>query len=190
MKNRLHKNSACRALVVMLFVFVCLTGITGQDSIVVYSDTTSALQNAEADDSIYASSTASAWPDDSFPDEIAGHGMLEFMSHILGLTGIIAILAGVLIFLFPLIAIGLIIYLIYRLSREKQRNTEHCAPSAPEDEVSRALRYKEAAIRRACWGAGLLLVEWIADIADLLYIIGIVLLCMAAYSWMNAQIRK
>lgn len=189
MKNLLHKRSILRTLAMMLLAFTCLTGVTGQDSIVAYSDTTSVLQDA-VDDSIYDSSSTSTWPDDYFPDDIVDHDMFDFLSHIMGLTGIIAILVSMIIFLFPLIAIGVIIYLIYRLNREKQRNAEHFTASDPGDEFARAIRYKETAIRRACWGTGLILVEWIADMTDLLYIIGIVLLCMAAFSWMSAQIRK
>ncbi len=190
MTKRLQQLYTLRFFALTLFILTGITGIAAQDSIVAYSDTTSALSDTMTDDSIYHSSSASAWPDEDITDDLADHNIFEFMSHLLGITGVIAILTGVLILLFPLIAIGVIIYLLYRLNREKQRHTEQIPPSTPENMSAQAILYKETAIRRACWGIGLILVEWIADIADLLYIIGVVLLCMAAFSWMRAQIRK
>lgn len=190
MAYHILKHSCLRICAALLFLLAFLTDVPAQDSIVVYSDTTSALQNALPDDTVWNSSSSPIWPDDSTPDSIDRHDMFDLMSHLLGLTGIIAIVVGVIFLLFPLIAIGLIIYLVYRLNREKQRNREFAAPASSCSEAERIIRYKELAIRRACWGIGLILVEWIADIANILYIIGVVLLCMAAFGWMNAQIRK
>ena len=168
---------------------VCMT-TEAQDSIVVYSDTTSALTDAEPNDSLWSTSSPTAWQDDIFSDNVVESGILDMIPGLLGFTGIIAVLFGLLFFLFPILVIALIIYLIYRLNREKQRNGEYASPKIPENDTERRLRHKEHAIRQVCWGVGVILVEWIADITEFLYIIGVVLICMAAFNWLNLQIRK
>lgn len=177
------------SLYLLCLFCVCMT-TEAQDSIVVYSDTTSALIDAEPNDSLWNTSAPSGWQDDFFPDNFTGNGIFNLMSGLMGFTGIIAVLFGLLFFLFPLLAIALIIYLIYRLNREKQRNREYASPKIPENDAERKLKHKEHAIRQVCWGVGLILVEWIADVAEILYIIGIVFICMAAFNWLSLQIRK
>lgn len=189
--KQILRSFRIRNLAFMLLLFAVSIGISAQDSIVVYSDTTSILEGTTADDGGWSTSPSGFLQDSDFWEETEGHGLMDFAYHILGLTGLFAILVCLLIFLFPLIAIGIIIYLIYRLNREKQRNAYNGKQEryAPEDNTTRNIRYKELAIRRACWGAGLIAVELLADITDVLYIIGVVLLCMAAYNWFSAQIN-
>lgn len=190
MAHLIQTLSGLRAFAALLFLLASVTGVAAQDSIVAYSDTTSALQDPLQDDSIWTTSSSPLWPDEDLPDGFDEQDIFDLMSGLLGLTGIFAIVIGAIILLSPLLAIGLIVYLVYRLNREKQRNREPVPPASSGTEAERIIRYKETAIRRACWGAGLILTEWLADIGDLLYVIGVALLCMAAYNWMNAQIRK
>jgi hypothetical protein len=49
---------------------------------------------------------------------------------------------------------------------------------------------KQSAIKNACWGVGLIVIEWIIDFTDLLYVVGVVMLCIAANDWLTTLIKK
>ncbi|MCD8318571.1 MAG: hypothetical protein LUC45_06945 [Paraprevotella sp.] len=187
-------GSICLGLLLcLLAVFLRPTVIRAQNGITVYSDTVSALEDTP-DDSVWDhSGNSAASPSTPLPDDWEDNGFFDFMSHVLGLTGFVLILVAIGIFLFPLIAIGVIIYLIYRLNQEKRRNEEGGRSTArPQamDEATQVMQLKQLPIRRACWGVGLIVVERIADITFLLYLVGVVLLCMAAGNLLTALTHK
>ena len=171
----LHK-AACLAL-----LWVCLTPAMGhaQGGITVYSDTVSVLEDA-ADDSVRQSPAvvpgAHFFSHDVFDDG----GVFDFLSGIMGMTGMLLILAS-------------IAYLIYRSSRNKRMEIEREAYDPTHktvDEEKRSRLLKQSAIKYACWGVGLIAVEWIIDLTSLLHVAGVVLLCIAAGDWLTALVSK
>ena len=161
-------------------------GITG------YSDTTAVLEDAATDTAW--NQPASSVPSGFLTEELIGNdGILDLLSGMIGLTGVFLILFAVLIFLFPLLVVGLIIYLIYRSNREKKREIERRAYN-PErkatDEDTRDRLLKQAAVKYACWGVGCIVVEWIIQLTSLLHVVGVILLCIAAGDWLTAQIGR
>ena len=58
------------------------------------------------------------------------------------------------------------------------------------DENLRNRLLQESAIKYACWGVGLIAVEWIIDLTSLLHVAGVVLLCIAAGDWLTALVSK
>ncbi len=184
----LHK-AACLAL-----LWVCLAPAMGhaQGGITVYSDTVSVLEDA-ADDSVRQSPAvvpgAHVFSHDVFDDG----GVFDFLSGIMGMTGILLILASIVAFLLPLLAVALIAYLIYRSSRNKRMEIEREAYDPARktvDEEKRSRLLKQSAIKYACWGVGLIAVEWIIDLTSLLHVAGVVLLCIAAGDWLTALVSK
>ena len=187
----LHLTPAWRKKATLLsLLFIILQTVQAQDSIVAYSDTVSILADV-ADDSLWNQSAVP--PFSGFDDwEITeDNGMLDFMAHVFGLTGGILLLLTILIFLFPILVIALIIYLIYRLNRGKKRNDAPAGTgTAPLDEATRNTLRRQSAIRNACWGVGLIVMEWAVGLTSLLYVGGIILLCIAAGDWLSTLIRK
>lgn len=58
------------------------------------------------------------------------------------------------------------------------------------DDDRRNQLLKQSAIKNACWGVGLIVIEWIIDFTDLLYVVGVVMLCIAANDWLTTLIKK
>lgn len=193
MKHPSLTRSGLWPILFLLFVAVLPAVAGAQDSLVAYSDTTDVLLGASPADTLWAAE-ADSWPDAEAWNEITNNDILKSFARMMGLTGFMMILAVLFFLLFPFLALGAIIYLLYRLNRTRQRQTEQQtatpAPAAPEDRNEALVRLKEQALRRACWGIGLLSAQALFDISSLLGIAGIALLCMAAYDWMRTRIRK
>lgn len=174
----------------------CMTGeLHAQSGITVYSDTVSVLEDATTDSTWTAPSPALPA---NFPlnDLFGNDGFSDFFSGIMGfmgLTGIMLILVAIFFSFLPLLAIGLIIYLIIRSNREKRQRIDREAYD-PErkivDENVKNRLLKQSAIRHACWGTGIIITEWIIGLTSWLHVIGVVLLCIAAGDWLNSRIGK
>ncbi len=175
-----------------LLVLCCLS-MNGyaQADFTVYSDTVSILQDS-VQDSLWNQMQPNYRQEFDLTDDMGIESIFEFMSQMLGMTGFIFVLVMLLLLGFPLIAIGLIIYLVYRLNREKNRHREQMQGTGAVmmDEATTDALNKQKAIRRACWGIGLIAVEWIAGITILLYIAGVILLCAGAVNWLTTLIHK
>ena len=97
------------------------------------------------------------------------------------------------LFLIPVLLVLLAVYLIYRSHREKNMRIERSAYDPEKrtvDEDRRNQLLKQSAIKNACWGVGLIVIEWIIDFTDLLYVVGVVMLCIAANDWLTTLIKK
>ncbi len=188
---RLYPSNAVYIACCLLF-FCCLP-MSGhaQTDFTVYSDTVSTLQDT-AQDSLWNQMNHAYGSGFTPMNDMKMDNIFDFMSQMLGLTGFLFIVVMLLIFGFPLIAIGLIIYLVYRLNREKNRHREQMQGTGAVmmDEATTDALNKQKAIRRACWGIGLIAVEWIAGITILLYISGVILLCAGAANWLTTLIHK
>ena len=118
---------------------------------------------------------------------------MDFLSGLLGIGGVLFTILTVILFLIPALLVLLAVYLIYRSHREKNRRIERAAYD-PErrtiDEDTRNQMLKQSAIKNACWGVGLIVVEWIIDFTDLLFVVGVVMLCIAANDWLTTLINK
>lgn len=175
-----------------LFLICALATTAHAQGITVYSDTTSVLEDAATDT---AQTSTAPFVSYSFPaDEFfENNGWLDFLTDVAGATGILLFLFTIFMFLLPLVAIGLILYLIYRSSRNRKRNIEQMAydperKTVDEDKRNRLL--KQSAIRYACWGIGMMAVEWIINFSRLLYVAGVILLCIAAGDWLSTLVTK
>ena len=191
MKQPVHIHNGLRLVLAALFLSVLLQAAGAQNGIVAYSDTLSVLEDA-TDDSLQGT-TASPPSSSGFfwADSMDNSGIPDFFSHFFELTGGLMILLAIVVFLFPFLAIGLIVYLIYRLNREKSRNAARAFPTGtPPDSAEREAQLKRSAIRHACWGVGLIAIEGVAHISSLLNVAGIILLCIAAGDWLTSFIRK
>lgn len=163
-----------------------------QNGITVYSDTVSALEDV-ADDSTWSSPPSVYSHTFSLMDDLGNEGVLDFLSGLLGIGGVLFTILTVILFLIPALLVLLAVYLIYRSHREKNRRIERAAYD-PErrtiDEDTRNQMLKQSAIKNACWGVGLIVVEWIIDFTDLLFVVGVVMLCIAANDWLTTLINK
>lgn len=178
----------------LVLLWVCLAPAMGhvQGGITVYSDTVSVLEDA-ADNSVQQSPTDTTGAHFFFHEVFDHGGIFDFMSGVLGMTGILLILSTIVAFLLPLLAVILVAYLIYRSTRNKRMEIERKAYDPVRkvvDEEKRNQLLKQSAIKYACWGAGLIAVEWIIDLTSLLHVAGVVLLCIAAGDWLTAIVSK
>ena len=166
--------------------------VLAQNGITVYSDTVSALVDV-ADDSTWSSPPSVYSHTFSLMDDLGNEGVLDFLSGLLGIGGVLFTILTVILFLIPALLVLLAVYLIYRSHREKNRRIERAAYD-PErrtiDEDTRNQMLKQSAIKNACWGVGLIVVEWIIDFTDLLFVVGVVMLCIAANDWLTTLINK
>lgn len=161
---------------VFVLCLLCAPAVMAQDSLVVYSDTSDV---AYATDSLITIDTmipdSTVWLP-SIDGSDHGFGFLSWMA---GLTGVLFVLMLLLIIGLPIAVVALIIYLIYRLRRERQLRRELAGRQAGENGTAIYIDHRQRAIERACWGVGLIAVEYIIDFSTLLYIGGVILLCMA-----------
>lgn len=176
----------CLFMTCVLQITVYAQGIT------VYSDTTAILEDATTD-TAWNQTTPFVPPSFPLEDLFGNDGFLDLLSSMLGFTGFFLILFAILILLFPLLIVGLIIYLIYRSNRKKKQDIERQAYD-PErktmNEETRNRLLQQAAIRYACWGIGCIAIEWILQLTNLLYVAGVVLLCIATGDWLTTLIGK
>lgn len=176
-------------LISVFMVISILTPLTdsllsAQDSLTVFSDTTSVL---DTDPDTFEQSNLDDWFPDSLPQQSFHSSLYDALSSLpsffigaMGLTSIIAILVTLFIILFPLIAIIAIIVLIYKLQKEKQKNQSPEGPqmtSRPAPQTSRQ-NLKDKAINRFMWGVALLILYWIIG-GTILAVISVILFCIA-----------
>lgn len=172
---------------VLIILLLLLLPVYGQDSIIVFSDTSSTLcPESLSADSLW---TPPATPQVSphifeWAEEIQGEGLLDFFLHMMGISGVLFILVFIFQLLIPVIGIALLIFFLCRKSRKKTETSTTCRAT---DERTHLLK---KAIRRGAWGVGLILVESIFQFTSLLYLAGIILLCMAATNWLYTRIHK
>ena len=168
-----YRLMSCLVLVLCL---MCSPAIMAQDSLVVYSDTSDV---SYATDSLINIDTmipdSTVWMP-SIDGSDQGFG---FLSWLAGLTGEVLGLMLLRIIGLPIAVVALIIYLIYRLRRERQLRRELAGIQAGENGTTVYIDHRQRAIERACWGVGLRAVEYIVDLSTLLYSGGVILLCMA-----------
>ena len=99
----------------------------------------------------------------------------------------------VILFLIPVLLVLLVVYVIYRSHREKNMRIERSAYDPEKrmvDDDRRNQLLKQSAIKNACWGVGLIVIEWIIGYAAKLYVVGLVLLCIAASAWLASSIKR
>ena len=168
--------------------------VTAQTGITVYSDTTDTLPAPENDTTYQNAYNFPAYPDPNFVwDEDGGSGFFNFLSGLLGLTGGLLTFILLIFIVFPVIAIGIIIYLTYQLNQERKKNQQggrSATVEMPKDKETQTRLLKERAIRLMCWGIGIIIIDAIAFNSSLLRIVGVVLLCIAAADWLITIIRK
>ena len=163
-----------------------------QNGITVYSDTVSALEDV-ADDSTWNTPPSVYSHTFSLMEDLGNEGILDFMSGLLGIGGVLLTVLTVILFLIPVLLVLLVVYLIYRSHREKNMRIERSAYDPEKrmvDDDRRNQLLKQSAIKNACWGVGLIVIEWIIDFTDLLYVVGVVMLCIAANDWLTTLIKK
>lgn len=181
---------ASRRAWLCLFMACALQVTAYAQGITAYSDTTAVLEDAATDTAWNQPAPFVRLPLEDF---FGNDGFLDLIAGMLGLTGFFLILFATLAFLLPLLAVGLVIYLIYRSNRKKKQDIERQAYD-PErktvDEETRNGLLQQAAIRYACWGVGCIAVEWILHLTSLLHVAGVVLLCIAAADWLTALTGK
>lgn len=185
MKQSFSPLFSLRVVFVLMSIVFTLAYGTAQDSIVVYSDTTSVLESA-GPDSLQVPYSPSGAHHVNYQIDLTPSFFQNLLSNLFGFTGIMAFLLIGLIILFPLLAIAAIIYLIYRATR----NPSTAPPSGAQTPAAGSVAMKQQAIHRACWGVGLIVVEWIINWSALFYVAGVVLLCMAIAQWLSASIKK
>lgn len=159
--------------------------LTAQDSLTVFSDTTSILDSAVDTlpdqtnfDDWFADSTSQQSSHSFFYDTFTS--LLSFLMSAMGLTSLLAIFIILVILFFPLIAIIAIIVLIYKLQKEKNRNQGHEVPRMASRPAGTDSRHdlKNRAINRFMWGVAMLLLYWLLG-WTILAVAGIILLCIA-----------
>ena len=163
-----------------------------QNGTTVYSDTVSALEDV-ADDSTWNTPPSVYSHTFSLMEDLGNEGILDFMSGLLGIGGVLLTVLTVILFLIPVLLVLLVVYLIYRSHREKNMRIERSAYDPEKrmvDDDRRNQLLKQSAIKNACWGVGLIVIEWIIDFTDLLYVVGVVMLCIAANDWLTTLIKK
>lgn len=189
MKRIIYKIWLC-----LLTLSLSFLNIAAQTGITVYSDTSNTLPNSDNDTAYQNAYNYPAYPDPDFVwDEDGGSGIFNILSSLLGLTGGLLTLILLIFIFFPVIAIGIIIYLVCQLNRERKRNQESGpAPGfeIPKDKEAQMRLLRERAIRLACWGAGVIIINFIAFDSTLILIVGVVLLCIAAADWLITVVRK
>ena len=164
--------------------------VRAQTGITMYSDTTSVLEDAPAD-TTWSNGVSSTMGSFHFQGDFFPEGVFDFLTGMWGMTGIMLIFAAIVVFILPLLVIALVIYLIYRNNRMKLRNIEketYDPVRHTVDEERKEQLLKQAAIKHACWGIGLIATECIIQITALLHVVGVALLCIALYNWLTARI--
>lgn len=183
-----------RILFFVLSFSVVVPFSMAQSGITVYSDTTDSALDSDVDSAYQSIYSFPSYPDPAGVwEDVVGSGLLGFLSSLLGLTGGLLILIALIFVLFPFIAIGLIVYLAYALHREKKRNNgngQDVFDERPKDKATQDLLLKEKAIRLACWGMGIVIVNFVAFKSTFILIVGVVLLCIAAADWLITIIRR
>lgn len=182
----LTKRFFCLIVTVILCMLPMLTDsfLAAQDSLTVFSDTTSVLNTTP--DTLSSMSAADNWTDDDLPDWSQSFmpepmkTLLSFFTGMMGVTGILAVFIFLMFVFFPIIAIIAIIVLIYKLNREKEKNhnPEWHQPGPTQSHPVSRQYLKDQAINRFMWAVALLLLYWLLG-WTILGIIGIILLCIA-----------
>ena len=182
----LTKRFFCLTATVILCMLPMLTDsfLAAQDSLTVFSDTTSVLNTAP--DTLSSMSAADNWTDDDLPDwsqpfmSDTVQALLSFFTGMMGVTGILAVFIFLMFVFFPLIAIIAIIVLIYKLNREKEKNHNPAwqQPASTHPHTVSRQYLKDQAINRFMWAVALLLLYWLLE-WTILGIAGIILLCIA-----------
>ena len=186
--------SVIRLKIWLCLLWACLAQniAWAQNGITVYSDTVSALEDV-ADDSTWNTPPSVYSHTFSLMEDLGNEGILDFMSGLLGIGGVLLTVLTVILFLIPVLLVLLVVYLIYRSHREKNMRIERSAYDPEKrmvDDDRRNQLLKQSAIKNACWGVGLIVIEWIIDFTDLLYVVGVVMLCIAANDWLTTLIKK
>lgn len=178
----------------LCLLWICLihNAALAQNGITVYSDTVSALEDA-VDDSTYSTPPATYSHTFSLMEEFGHEEILDLLSGFFGIGGVLLIILAFITFLIPVFLVLLAVYLIFRSHRENNRRIEQAAydpGSRTIDEDAKNRMLKQSAVKNACWGIAIIVIECIIDFTDLLHVVGIAMLCMAASDWLTTLIRK
>ena len=185
---------AIRLKIWLCLLWACIAQniASAQNGITVYSDTVSVLEDV-ADDSTWNSPTSVCSHAFSLLEDMEDEGIMDFLSGLLGIGGVFLIVSTVILFLIPVLLVFSAGYLIYRFLREKSRRIERAAFDPEKravDEDRRNQLLRQSAIKNACWGVGLIVIERIIDFTDLLYVVGVAMLCIAATDWLTTLVKK
>lgn len=173
-------------LTCLLFMFIL--PIFGQDSIVAYSDTTTILESEQHfTDSLWNQAYQPTPHSHLFEwiQDLEDLGPLDFLLHFMGINVILFLLVFFALIFIPLIGIAFFAFFLYRYFHPKEAGK---TSSVQPLEIKRE-QLLEKAIRRGCWGGGLIVVEAIFQISSLLYLAGIILLFTAAANWLYTRIH-
>lgn len=97
----------------LCLLWACLAQniVLAQNGITVYSDTVSALEDV-ADDSTWSSPPSVYSHTFSLMDDLGNEGVLDFLSGLLGIGGVLFTILTVILFLIPALLVLLAVYLI------------------------------------------------------------------------------